>query len=217
MHPAQIVDELRSRHSTLRVRGNAIGRRNVDERAEYALVAPGRQLGGVAKVRIGFAESEVEGEVIKSDHELIHQVGRKYVPVTYGQVLADAAYLSQGRKSGKDRGACVKEVPFRGVVVILQIPDEEVVVIVESVVHANHIIRPRELRRRVPVESGSIEAIAHRGKSIRERYFIDQPHDRGVRASTPADNISAENVVAGDAVRARRGRANRNSGKQIFA
>src|SRR5262249_9018989 len=115
--------------------------------------------------------------------ELINQVGRKHMPVPDGQVLAETVHLAQWRKSGKNLRARVQEVAFARIVMILQVADEDAVVVAESMVHANHVIRPGKFGWRVPVESGSIEPVTNAGdKIVWQRFALDQSHDCRIAA-----------------------------------
>ena len=58
------------------------------------MVAPRRQLIGIAKIWIGFAKGEIELKAVESGGELINHVRREHMPMDHSQVLAQAEDLS---------------------------------------------------------------------------------------------------------------------------
>ena len=94
VHPTQIINKLWSSYRALSMWGNTIRGRNVSEGPDNTLIAPRRQLIGVAKVRVRFAKGEIELEAIESSGELIHQVRREHMTMDHSQILAQAENLS---------------------------------------------------------------------------------------------------------------------------
>ena len=95
------------------------------------------------------------------------------MPITDGPVFAQPVHFAQRRESGIHLRPCVQEVALFGIKGILQPTDEDAVVGTKSVIHTHIIIRPFELGRRVPVESGLIEPVPE-AESIGRRQAIHQ-------------------------------------------
>ena len=125
------------------------------------------------------------------------------MPPTDGQVLAQTPDFAQWREARVDLGTGVQEVTFLGVVVALEIANENVVVGGEGVVHAGHVARPDELGGRIPVEYGAVEAVAQ-AVVVGRREGLQRGDDLRIGCGSVGEDVVAVHTVGHHAAAADR-------------
>ena len=197
VNPRNVIYDLRRGDRALRVGRKAVRPVDVQRRSQHAVVGPDGNFLGIRKVGVGLAEGELKREAVETRSQLVHQRWREIVPVTHGQVLAQPIHFAQRREAWIHLRPCVEEVALLRIERILQPADKDTVVGTKSMIHAHVVVRPLELGRRVPVESGLIESVTQ-AESVGSRQAVHQR--KHCRISADALRIVGEDVVTVHAV-----------------
>ena len=129
--------------------------------------------------------------------------------ITNGQVLTCPVHLTQRSKARKHLRTRIDEISLCCVEAILQIPDEDIVVLVEGVIDAHHVMWTGELGRRIPAETGEIQAVsrvatgargAQTAEGIWQRKTIDDAGYSRISSDSLRIIACAEDVKAVDTV-----------------
>ncbi len=146
LHDIDVVDELRCGYGAECARRVDVWQRRIGE-AVGNHVRPGW---------IRFALSEQKNEAREARGQFVHYARREYVAVGDGEIFGGSEHFAKRREAWKHFRPSIQRIAHERVVTALQPAPKQIVILIERVIDAIHVVRAAEMRGRIPFVGGRV-------------------------------------------------------------